>query len=157
MQRLDSNARKLALLYAVLENPESDYKIHLAQFKRALTVANYWKDSMQRIFGLFAKDDQTKNENTIIERLRIKGRTKRELQQGLTRQMNAKQFNEALDALIKAERVSSVGGKLSYSKMLCKLCSCYAPICITPKPALSLYYMYNIIIYYASMQDRVCF
>ena len=112
MQRLDSNARKLALLYAVLENPESDHKIHLAQFKRALTVATYWKNAMQRIFGLFAKDDQTKNENTIIERLRAKGRTKRELQQGLTRQMNSKQFNEALDALIKAGRVSATGGQL---------------------------------------------
>ena len=83
MQRLDSNARKLALLYAVLENPENDHEIHLAQFKRALTVATYWKNAMQRIFGLFAKDDQTKNENTIIERLQAKGRTKRELQQGL--------------------------------------------------------------------------
>ena len=115
MQRLDTNARKLALLYAVLENGEGDHHIHLEQFKAALEVATYWQGAMQQIFGLFAKDEQTKNENVIIERLRKKSRTKRELRMSTSRQIhNSKQFNDALDALIKAERVGESGGKLVF-------------------------------------------
>jgi hypothetical protein len=128
MQRLDSNARKLALLYAVLENEAGDHQIHLDQFEAALEVATYWKDATHLIFGLFAKDEQTKNENLIIKRLRAKLLTRRELQHRVSRSMNAKAFNEALDALIKAERVelSPPDKRLTLvGKMLCMLYICY--------------------------------
>ena len=113
MQRLDTNARKLALLYAILENEGENHQINLAQFKTALEVATYWKDAMQQIFGPFAKDDQMKNENLIIKRLQTKLQTKRELLQNLSRQMSAKQFNETLEALKKSTRVGESAGKLS--------------------------------------------
>jgi hypothetical protein len=113
MQRLDSNARKLALLYAILENGADDNQIHLVHFETALEVATYWKDAMQEIFGVFAKDEQTKNEEAVLERLRTKPRTKRGLQQSLHRKLNAKSFNEALDALLRAEQVIEVAGKLT--------------------------------------------
>ena len=104
-QRLDTNARKLSLLYAILENDAGDNLIRLEQFKAALEVAEYWKKSMVSVFGLFAKDDQSKYEQLILNRLRKNPRTKRQLMQNLSRQMNAEKFNRAVDALIKADRV----------------------------------------------------
>ena len=112
IQRLDSNARKLALLYAMLENNEDDCQIHIEQFKAAVEVASYWKEAAISIFSTFAPNMQAKNENRIMDKLAEKPRTRRQLQQSIGgASMSAKDFNEALDALYKAQRVEVVDEK----------------------------------------------
>ena len=103
MQRVDTHARKLALLYAMLENQPDDYYIHLEQIKASVEVADYWKQSMIAIFGKYAVNEQAKTENRILQKLESKSISKRNLQRSLS--VSAKQFNDALDALIKAERI----------------------------------------------------
>ena len=106
MQRLDCNTRKLALLYAILENDAGDNLIRLEQFKAALEVAEYWKKSMIAVFGSFAEDKQIQNEQTIIKRVTSKPRTLRELHQSTTRQMSAEQLKRAYDALLKTDAIT---------------------------------------------------
>ena len=111
IQRLDSNARKLALLYAMLENSEDDRQIHIEQFKAAVDVAIYWKETALSIFSTFAPNIQAKNERRIMDKLAEKPRTRRQLQQAIGGgSMSAKDFNDALDALYKAQRVETVDG-----------------------------------------------
>lgn len=115
IQRLDTNARKLALLYAILENDESDCQIHIDQFKAAVEVATYWKNATVAIFGGFATDTQARNENKLVDRLSQRPRTRRQLQQSVGGLMSSKAFNDALDALLRAERVLEVDGMLAVS------------------------------------------
>ena len=111
IQRLDSNARKLALLYAMLENGEDDRQIHIEQFKAAVDVAIYWKETALSIFSTFAPNIQAKNERRIMDKLAEKPRTRRQLQQAIGGgSMSAKDFNDALDELYKAQRVETVDG-----------------------------------------------
>ena len=105
MQRLDMNSRKLALLYAMLENPLGDDRVHLKQYQAAIEVASYWKDALVTIFGNYAPIPQAKIENNILDKLSMRPCTKRTLQRTFGSSISAKQFNDAMDALIKAERV----------------------------------------------------
>ena len=102
LQRIDENVRKLALLYAVLENDEEDTFIKAEQLEAAIEVGNYWERSALSIFKDFNLDKQAKNEQVLLQRIMDKPRSKRELRQSTTRQMNGADFLKAFDAILKS-------------------------------------------------------
>ena len=105
VQRVDENMRKLSLLYAVLENEIHDTEIHSDQLEAALEVGKYWEAATIEIFGKFGFSKQSRSEMRMLEVIKEKRRTKRELQQRLGGVMSAAEFNQTLDALVKAERI----------------------------------------------------
>lgn len=105
VQRIDTNTRKLALLYAILENDNGDYLIKLDQLETAIEVGNYWEKVMIELFGTFAIDQRSKLEQKIIERLMKTPRSKRKLQQSLGGIMSAEDLNRSLKALIETNAV----------------------------------------------------
>jgi hypothetical protein len=104
-QRIDENVRKLALLYAVLENEFDDLTIHADQLQAAITVGGYWEQTATRLFGKFGFTKEARNEQRIIEVLEQKEYTKRDLQQHFGSSMSAKEFNDTIDALLKSDRI----------------------------------------------------
>jgi len=105
IQRIDENVRKLALLYAVLENEFDDLTIHADQLQAAITVGGYWEQTATRLFGKFGFTKEARNEQRIIEALEQKEYTKRALQRHFGSSMSAKEFNDAVDALLKSDRI----------------------------------------------------
>lgn len=104
-QRIDENVRKLALLYAVLENEFGDLTIHADQLQAAITVGRYWEQTAMRLFGKFGFTKEARNEQRIIEALEQKEYTKRDLQQHFGSSMSAKEFNDIVDALLKSDQI----------------------------------------------------
>jgi hypothetical protein len=110
-QRIDENARKLALLYAVLENDVEDLNIHADQLHSAIVVGEYWKATAMQLFGKFGFTKEARSEMKLVEILEQKNYTKRELQQKIGGHMSADEFNKAIDALLKSERIRWVADK----------------------------------------------
>ena len=104
-QRIDENVRKLALLYAVLENEPDDLNIHADQLQAAIKVGGYWEQTATQLFGKFGFSKAARNEQRIIEALERKDYTKRGLQQHFGSSISAKDLNDAVDALLKADRI----------------------------------------------------
>ena len=103
LQRLDLHTRKLALVYAAMENEPGDNLIHEDQFMAAMFVADYWRRATSTVFSKFSVDDYAKNEKRLIEEVeRVdngKALTRREIQRKTSGTMSVKQFNVAFDAL----------------------------------------------------------
>lgn len=104
-QRIDENVRKLALLYAVLENEPDDLTIHADQLQAAVAVGEYWEQTATRLFGKFGFTKGARNERRIIELLERKDHTRREIQQHFGGSMEAKELNQTLSALMQAETI----------------------------------------------------
>jgi hypothetical protein len=118
VQRIDENVRKLALLYAVLENDTNDLSIHADQLRAAIAVGEYWKSSATRLFGLFGFSQAARSEMKIIELLEQRNHTKREIQQKIGGNMSASEFNQTIEALVKAERIKWIKEKGNKTKQL---------------------------------------
>jgi DNA primase len=118
IQRIDENVRKLALLYAILENDTDDLNIHTDQLRAAITVGEYWKASATRLFGLFGFSQAARSEMKIIELLEQRNHTKREIQQKIGGNMSASEFNQTIEALVKAERIEWIKEKGNKTKQL---------------------------------------
>jgi hypothetical protein len=113
IQRIDENVRKLALLYAVLENDPNDLTIHADQLRAAIRVGEYWERTAVSILGQFGGTQAVRNELKILETLSGGGLTKRELHQQLSGRLTAKQLDELLKYLLSAERIKIVSEKYS--------------------------------------------
>jgi len=127
VQRVDENVRKLALLYAVLENEPDDTEIHTEQLQAAMSVGEYWEATAIEIFSKFGATRTTRDEMRIIEALRKTNKpiTRRTLHQKFGSSMSAKQLNDALKNLVTMERIEPVKvdytdnkGKKKYRDML---------------------------------------
>lgn len=118
VQRIDENVRKLALLYAVLENDTGDLSIQTDQLRAAIAVGEYWKASATRLFGLFGFSQAARSEIKIIELLEQRNHTKREIQQKIGGNMSASEFNQTIEALVKAERIKWIKEKGNKTKQL---------------------------------------
>lgn len=105
VQRIDENIRKLALLYAVLENEPNDTEIKEDQLQAAIAVGKYWEVTAIEIFGKFGASKNVRNDMKLLEVIKEKPRTRRELQQRLGPVLSADEFNKTLGALFKAERL----------------------------------------------------
>lgn len=121
-QRIDENVRKLALLYAVLENEPDDLTIHADQLEAAIKVGKYWEQTATRLFGKFGGSKQIRNEQRIVELLENQNWIRRDLQQYLGGNMSADDFNKSIKALMSAgrvvEKLVQTGGKGRPSKIL---------------------------------------
>jgi len=104
-QRIDSHVRKLALLYAVLENEPDNTEIHLAQLETAIQVGAYWKAAVKELFGSFGFSKAARADMKLLELIQENQYTKRELQMRIGGNMSAPEFNKTLKALVEAERV----------------------------------------------------
>ena len=107
-QRIDENVRKLALLYAVLENNPDNIEIHADQLQAAIAVGKYWEATVMEIFGKFGTSRATRSEIKILELLSRKSITKRDLHQSLSGSITAKQLDESLRHLLSVERVKII-------------------------------------------------
>jgi hypothetical protein len=105
IQRIDENVRKLALLYAVLENDPNDLTIHADQLRAAIRVGEYWEKNAVSILGQFGGTQAVRNELKILEMLSQEGMTKSDLHQKISGRMTAKQLDETLRYLLSVERV----------------------------------------------------
>jgi hypothetical protein len=105
VQRIDENVRKLALLYAILENDEGNLTIHADQLQAAIAVGKYWEAVATQLFSKFGFSKTARMEAYVVELLEKQSYTKRELQQRIGGNMSADEFNRAIDALLKSERI----------------------------------------------------
>jgi len=80
VQRVDENMRKLALLYAVLENAPDDMEIHTEQLQAAISVGEYWEATAIALFSKFGANKAARAEMRIIEWLEKGDLPKRNLQ-----------------------------------------------------------------------------
>ena len=117
-QRIDENVRKLALLYAVLENDDGDLSIHANQLKTAITVGEYWEQTATRLFGKFGFTKDARTERRIVEVLERNDYTKRDLQQHFGGSMSAKEFNQTIKSLLESERIRWIPDKSNKRKKL---------------------------------------
>ena len=69
VQRIDENVRKLALLYAVLENAMGNLYIHADQLRAAMKVGEYWETIAIRLFSKFGFSKEARDEIRILEAL----------------------------------------------------------------------------------------
>jgi hypothetical protein len=118
IQRIDENVRKLALLYAVLENDTGDLNIHIDQLRAAIAVGEYWKASATQLFGLFGFSQAARSEMKIVELLEQRNHTKREIQRKIGGNMSASEINQTIEALVKAERIKWIKEKGNKTKQL---------------------------------------
>jgi len=118
VQRIDENVRKLALLYAVLENDADDLNIHTDQLRAAIATGEYWKASATQLFGRFGFSKAARAEMKILELLKQGDLTKREIQLKIGGNMSASEINQAIEALVKAERINWIAKKGSRTKLL---------------------------------------
>jgi hypothetical protein len=122
VQRIDENTRKLALLYAILENDFDDTEIHVDQLRSAISVGEYWKQCAKTLFSKFGGSKQIRNEQRILELLECQDWTRRDLQQYLGGNMSADNFNKSIKALMGAGRIEEklvkTGGRGRPSKIL---------------------------------------
>ena len=65
----------------------------------------YWETTAIEIFGKFGASKNIRNDIRMLEAIKEKPRTRRELQQRLGTSMSADEFNKTLNALCKAERL----------------------------------------------------
>ncbi|MEK7396685.1 MAG: toprim domain-containing protein, partial [Candidatus Poribacteria bacterium] len=104
IQRIDENVRKLALLYAVLENDTDDLNIHTDQLHAAIAVGEYWKSSATRLFGLFGFSQEVRHEIKIIEALSKRRLTQRDLHKLTSNNLTAKQLDAIVKSLVSVGR-----------------------------------------------------
>ena len=113
IQRIDENVRKLALLYAVLENDADSLTIHADQLQAAIAVGEYWEAVATQLFSKFGFSKTARMEAYVVELLANQNYTKRELQQRIGGNMSADEFNRAIDALLKSERIGWTQDKVN--------------------------------------------
>jgi len=104
VKRIDENVRKLALLYAVLENEADDNKIHADQLETAIEVGNWWEESVLSLFGTFGMTKQAQLEKKILDILRKGNISRRELQRRLT--IGLQELGVVLNPLVKNGEVA---------------------------------------------------
>ena len=78
-QRIDENVRKLALLYAVLENEPDDLTINADQLQAAIKVGEYWEATATRLFGKFGFSKEARDERKVIEAISDSARSIRDV------------------------------------------------------------------------------
>ena len=104
VQRVDINVKKLALLYAVLENEAGDLTIHADQLQDAIAVGEYWEQTATRLFGKLGFTKEARNERRVMEAISDRPLTKRELSREVCSELSAKQLDSIIKSLISTER-----------------------------------------------------
>ncbi len=107
-QRLPNHAMKAALIYAALEYREGEGEITLEQLKAGLDVANYAEKSYEYLFHSFGFSRRSRVEGMIEEKLRGGQKTKRELQRSISSAISLREFNEAIQDMMRADRISEI-------------------------------------------------
>jgi len=103
-QRIDENVRKLALLYAVLENDAGDLTIHADQLQTAITVGEYWESTAMQLFSKFGFSKEVRNEIRLIEALSGGALTKQDLHKLTGNALTAKQLDNIIRSLVSIGR-----------------------------------------------------
>ena len=100
--RVDLMVKKLALIYAVIENNEDDLMLHLTHIQTAAEVGEYWIEVIKDIYSRFAKNDQSRAEQWVIAFLERVGGTEKRREAQRHFSGNAEEFNKAVRALHEA-------------------------------------------------------
>ena len=104
IQRIDIHAKKIALVFAVLENEPGDNLIHLDQVNAAIDIAEYLYSTASKLYGDYSPNRDAKIENKILDKIREKGpMNKSALSRLLSSTTSASERNHAIDALVQAE------------------------------------------------------
>jgi hypothetical protein len=111
VQRIDENVRKLALLYAVLENDANDLNIHIDQLQAAIAVGEYWQTTATQIFRKFGFSKEARNEMRVMEAISSEPLTKRELSRQVCSELSAKQLDAIVKSLVSTERALWISEK----------------------------------------------
>jgi hypothetical protein len=97
-QRIDENVRKLALLYAVLENKEGDLYIHANQLRAAIKVGEYWEATAIQLFSKFGFSKEARDEIRVLEVLSHSAMSIRDL--GRKTSLTSKQVGSIVKSLV---------------------------------------------------------
>lgn len=103
-ERIDVHVRKLALLYAILENDLDDTTIYADQFKAAIQVGEYWTQSALSIFGTFGFTKTTRDEMRVIEAI-DHPMTKNDIHKKLSGRLSANELEKILASLLNVGRI----------------------------------------------------
>lgn len=103
VQRIDENTRKLALLYAVLENEPDDTEIHGDQLQAAIAVGEWWEKSTLSLFGTFELSGKALLEHKILSILAGGRINRRNLQRRL--HISLQELIAVLNPLVKNKEV----------------------------------------------------
>jgi hypothetical protein len=110
-QRIDENVRKLALLYAVLENDTGDLNIHSDQLCAAITVGEYWQTTATQLFRRFGFSKEARNEMRVMEAISSEPLMKRDLSRQVCSELSAKQLDAIIKSLVSTERAQWINEK----------------------------------------------
>ena len=102
--RLPTNAVKLAMQFALLENDTPEIKAE--QLQAAIDIANYWYEVIKILFGGYGKTETQIFEQQVLDALSNGGKSRNELYDVFSRNIDAKQLNSALDNLSKMEKIT---------------------------------------------------
>jgi hypothetical protein len=104
--RIDENVRKLALLYAVLENEPTDLFIHADQLQAAIAIGEYWEATAISIFGKLGFSKAVRDDIRILEFVKSKGEaTQSDVHQGLFSHLSADAVKAKMTALTEIGRL----------------------------------------------------
>jgi hypothetical protein len=107
-QRLPNHAMKTALVYACLEDKEGTSQITREQMQAGIDVADYAERSYEYLFSTFGFSRRSRIEGMIVEKLKEKQLTKRELRHVISSSVSTKELNEVLTDLMRIERMREV-------------------------------------------------
>ncbi|MBC8229497.1 toprim domain-containing protein [bacterium] len=111
VERIDTNMRKLALLYAALENEADDFEIHLDQLQSAIAVAEYWQAVAIDLFGKFGFTKATRDEMRVLGALGDEKLTKGALHRRLGGRLSAKEVDSIINSLVSIGQVKWISEK----------------------------------------------
>ena len=116
-QRLQDQALKLALLYALLEGCA---EIHAEQMAAGVEFARWERIAHGRIFEGFAENRQRRLEERILSILRDSGPVmlKRDVQQRIGGKYSAQEFHQAVNALARLGVVGTRGKNDQYIHLI---------------------------------------
>ena len=98
-QRTLDYAKKLALVFAVLDAQNTETKIRLDHWERAVLVKEYWEAVATDLFSRLAVSEEAQKERLFLEKLAELGNntTTRELQRKISGQMSGADFRRTLE------------------------------------------------------------
>ena len=98
-QRTLDYAKKLALVFAMLDAQNTETKIRLDHWERAVLVKAYWEAVAKDLFSRLAVSEEAQKERLFLEKLAELGNntTTRELQRKISGQMSGADFRRTLE------------------------------------------------------------
>ena len=101
--RLPTNAVKQAMQFALMENDAPE--INPDQLQAAIDIAEYWYEVIKILFSGYGLSEEQVFEQQVLDALSNGGKSRKELYEVFSRNINARQLNTALDSLFKMEKV----------------------------------------------------